>query len=53
MITLNGQTYRAVLDLADQTVVIVQRGSQWRVAPAQDARKVLAGLHWAMFRVVS
>lgn len=53
MITLNGQVYRAVLNLAGQTVVIVQRSSQWRRASAEDARKVLAGLRREMFQVVS
>ena len=53
MITLNGQVYRAVLDLAGQTVVIVRRGDQWRRAVSSDAAKVLAGLRRPMLRVVS
>jgi hypothetical protein len=53
MITLSGSVYRVVMDLAGQTVVIVRRGGQWRVASAQDALKVLAGLHGPMLRVVS
>jgi hypothetical protein len=50
---LNGETYRVVADLAGQTIVIVQRGRQWRVASTADAERILAGLHRPMLRVVS
>jgi hypothetical protein len=53
VITLNGQVYRAVRDLDGRHVVIVRRGSQWRVARPSDAVKVLAGLRGPMLRVVT
>lgn len=53
MITLGNRTYRAVRDAAGQIVIIVRAGNAWRVAPARDAAKVLAGLHAPMLRVAS
>jgi hypothetical protein len=52
MIALNGKTYRAVLDLDGRSVVIVERGRMWRVAPARDASMVLAGLRMPVLTVV-
>lgn len=42
-ITLNGQTYRAVLDLAGQPTVIVQSGNLWRAVSDWRKAAVIAG----------
>lgn len=52
MIKLNDRLYRAVLDLSGRTVVIVQRGRQWRVASIAECANVLAGLNMPMFVVI-
>lgn len=44
-ITLSGQVYAVVRDMAEQPLVIVQRSARmWRPANHQDALRVLRGL---------
>ncbi|HXJ61955.1 MAG TPA: hypothetical protein VNU68_35405 [Verrucomicrobiae bacterium] len=43
-ITLNAITYRRVLDLDGNPVVLRPSGKQWRVASREQSAKILAGL---------